>query len=54
MNASAGMVRIGRPRVRARAVALLPLSRRAFRLSFDLVALRARCVEEPMGGTRRG
>jgi hypothetical protein len=27
----------------------LPLPRRAFRLSFGLVALRARCVEEPMG-----
>ena len=27
-----------------------PLPRRAFRLSFDLLALRARCVEEPMGG----
>jgi hypothetical protein len=27
----------------------LPLPRTAARLSFDLLALRARCVEEPMG-----
>ncbi len=32
----------------------LPLPRRAFRLSFDLVTLRARCVEEPMGEARLG
>ena len=32
----------------------LPLPRRAFRLSFDLLALRARCVEEPMGEARLG
>ena len=32
----------------------LPLPRRAFRLSFDLLALRARCEREPMGQCRRG
>ena len=32
----------------------LPLPRRAFRLSFDLLALRARCVEEPTGKARPG
>ena len=32
----------------------LPLPRRASRLSFDLLALRARCVEEPMGKARLG
>ena len=32
----------------------LPLPRRASRLSFDLLALRARCVEEPMGEARLG
>ena len=32
----------------------LPLPRRASRLSFDLLALRARCVEEAMGKARLG
>jgi hypothetical protein len=32
----------------------LPLPRRAFRLSFDLLALRARCVKEPMGREQTG
>ena len=32
----------------------LPLPRRASRLSFDLLALRARCVEETMGEARLG
>ena len=32
----------------------LPLPRRASRLSFDLLALRARCVEETTGKTRLG
>ena len=32
----------------------LPLSRRTVGLSFDLLALRARCVEEPMGARRLG
>ena len=32
----------------------LPLPRRASRLSFDLLALRARCVEETMGKARLG
>src|SRR5688572_6224937 len=32
----------------------LPLPRRTVGLSFDLLALRARCVEEPMGESRLG
>jgi hypothetical protein len=32
----------------------LPLPRRTVGLSFDLLALRARCVEEPMGARRLG
>ena len=32
----------------------LPLPRTASGLSFDLLALRARCVEEAMGGSRLG
>ena len=32
----------------------LPLPRTASGLSFDLLALRARCMEEAMGGSRLG